>query len=554
MFKHIPLFTKLLIAFLIIGIIPTAAIGITRLSKINSTLSDQAFKKLDNIRAVKTRQLEQFFTERRSSLSEMAEVLKTSKGEMLKELRTAPKDSNVQIEEYLFERYVQENSCYDLFLIDPDGYCFYAVAKEAEYRENLISGKYKNTSLGQIIKEVLRTGDFVFSDMRPYAPNDGEPAFFMAQPVMRDGEIEFIIAQQLSLDSINNIMGRREGLGKTGESYLVGPDNLMRSDSYLDPINRSIIASFLNPAEGNIDTDATRQALSGKSGNSIIFNYNSDSVLSAHGPVRIWDTTWALMVEMSESEVFAASKMIKWVTMALAVLGTTVIIGIGLFITQSITVLITRTISRLPGAQERVRSVANQDALFVSKEPAGWQAERIRPLESASLPMAEIAASTYGDTDNATLTDRVAQQEEKVDIGERDDSMEEFRQAMEAINTSSNSVSKIMKDIEDTTTEKNNASRVLDGDEMTAKMKDLLTNITASSKRVSDLISEMANIDKEPSGAAEDVIPASSSDKESAHKDISPGGGGASCAKELSSKAETLKKVVADLKGIMKNS
>ena len=63
----------------------------------------------------------------------------------------------------------------------------------------------------------------------------GAPAaFMMAQ--MRDsaGALQGYVAFQMPLGKINEIMLRRHGMGKTGESYLVGQDGLMRSNSYLD--------------------------------------------------------------------------------------------------------------------------------------------------------------------------------------------------------------------------------------------------------------------------------------------------------------------------------
>ncbi len=65
---------------------------------------------------------------------------------------------------------------------------------------------------------------------------------------------------QLPMDAINQIMTERNGMGETGETYLVGPDKLMRSDSLLDPAH-TIKASFANPEKGRVDTEASREAL-----------------------------------------------------------------------------------------------------------------------------------------------------------------------------------------------------------------------------------------------------------------------------------------------------
>ena len=68
------------------------------------------------------------------------------------------------------------------------------------------------------------------------------------------------VAIQIPINQINQIMQERTGLGKTGETYLVGPDKLMRSDSFLDPKNHTVEASFARPETGKVDTEASRAA------------------------------------------------------------------------------------------------------------------------------------------------------------------------------------------------------------------------------------------------------------------------------------------------------
>ena len=66
-------------------------------------------------------------------------------------------------------------------------------------------------------------------------------------------------------------MHERTGMGKSGETYLVGSDHHMRSDSFLDTDNFSVIASFQqnNLAKSKMIEDA----LAGKSGSVIGSDY-----------------------------------------------------------------------------------------------------------------------------------------------------------------------------------------------------------------------------------------------------------------------------------------
>jgi methyl-accepting chemotaxis protein len=80
-------------------------------------------------------------------------------------------------------------------------------------------------------------------------------------------------------------------MGETGETYLVGSDNLMRSDSYLDPKHHSVVASFADPAKGKVETVAAKKALAGETGAEIVIDYNGNPVLSAFTPVTVGGTT-----------------------------------------------------------------------------------------------------------------------------------------------------------------------------------------------------------------------------------------------------------------------
>ncbi|MDT8298363.1 MAG: cache domain-containing protein, partial [Spirochaetaceae bacterium] len=207
--------------------------------------------------------------------------------------------------EDILTEYVETYGFYDLFLIHPNGHIFYSVAKEKDFGTNIISGEYADSPLGDAARSALDSKALTFADFRPYEPSDGEPASFLVQPMIHSGEVELLIGLQLSLDRINSIMQERSGMGETGETYLVGQDKLMRSDSYLDPVNHSVAASFARPETGSVDTDASREALGGVSGEQIVIDYNGNPVLSSYTDINVFGIEWALLSEIDEAEVRA---------------------------------------------------------------------------------------------------------------------------------------------------------------------------------------------------------------------------------------------------------
>ncbi|MEE4356829.1 MAG: methyl-accepting chemotaxis protein [Desulfococcaceae bacterium] len=255
---------------------------------------------------------------------------------------------------YFFARYKEIYGYYDLFLINPDGYCFYTVVREPDYQTNLLNGRFADSGLGRLTRNVLASGRFAFADFEPYEPSQYEPAAFIAKPLIRNGKTELVVALQISLDSISRIMNQRAGMLESGETYLVGSDSLMRSDSFLDPANYSVKASFANPDSGKVRTDASMNALSGKTGQESTFNYQKTPVLSSYTLLNVWDAKWALLAEVGRAEAFEALKNIRiW----LAILG---------FVSLALILLITFLAIRI--IIKPIRQVVEQFRLLATGE------------------------------------------------------------------------------------------------------------------------------------------------------------------------------------------
>ena len=207
-----------------------------------------------------------------------------------------------------YQEYIQHYGYYDLFLIQPDGNIFYSVKKDEAFQSNILNGPYASTNLAELIKRVARTHQYGFVDFAPYPPNNNEPAAFIAQPIKdQRGSTLLYIALEVPTEGISNIMDVRAGMGKTGESFLVGPDLRMRSNSYLDPINHNVKASLTGTVEANgMDLPIIHQALAGKSGTDLIMDYNGHSVLSSYDRIKFEDFSWAIVSEIDETEAFSS--------------------------------------------------------------------------------------------------------------------------------------------------------------------------------------------------------------------------------------------------------
>jgi len=203
-----------------------------------------------------------------------------------------------------FRKTLQSFGYHDVFLIDPAGNLLYTVVKEIDFATNLTAGQWQNSSLARAFQIAIRSPNpttLVFEDFEKYQPSNGAPAAFLAKPILDDNQQALgVLAIQLPTERLNKIMQVTSGMGKSGETYIVGPDLLMRSDSRFS--KKSTILKT------KVETSSVKNALNNEAGVHIVKDYRGISVLSAYIPLRVVDTNWAILAEIDEAEVLAPIK------------------------------------------------------------------------------------------------------------------------------------------------------------------------------------------------------------------------------------------------------
>jgi methyl-accepting chemotaxis protein len=219
-----------------------------------------------------------------------------------------------------FKPFVEVLGYEDALVADDYGRVLFSVANGAEVGEDIINGPLKDSSLGRAFAKAM-TGETAFSDFAPYPPLRGEPAAFVAAPI-RDhvGKVEAVGVLRVPRAQLAGIMAQRTGMGETGESFLVGGDELMRSDSFRAADTHSLRASFAAPQTGKVATQAAKSALSGATGTALTEDFRGVPVLSGFAPVAVGDVTWALLAETDQDEALAAADDLTLAALGLGVI------------------------------------------------------------------------------------------------------------------------------------------------------------------------------------------------------------------------------------------
>ena len=236
---------------------------------------------------------------------------------------------------------------YDVFLFDPAGDLVYTVFKELDFATNLVTGRWKDTGLGEAYRAAAAIGSddpSVYVDFAPYAPSHDAPASFIARPVFdAKGARIGVVAYQMPIGAINAIMQDAAGLGETGDAFVVGADGLMRTD-----VPRTEVDDILST---QVENAAVAAALAGGAAVGEFPDQAGTHIFTAARPLEFLGTRWAAVAREDSREVFA-----PLLTMRNAILlraGAVVLAGLVL------SLLVARNIVRpVTGVNQAMRRIA----------------------------------------------------------------------------------------------------------------------------------------------------------------------------------------------------
>jgi class 3 adenylate cyclase len=277
-----------------------------------------------------------------------------------------------------FRQIVQRFEFQDLLLLDTQGNVVYTAYKDIDLGTNILTGPFNTSLLRGAYEKAMASNsdDYIgMTDFEIYQPAEGQPTAWMVSPVTSNGRTEGVMALQFPITKVSRLMTfdkqwAASGMGDSGETYLAGPDDLMRSDSRLfvqDPARyKQEVVAAGTPSDvaelavrlgmttliQPVQNEATRAAQRGESGTTIARDYLGNETLQAYAPVVIANSGlhWVIVAKLDTAEAFAREAAFTR-TMVISTAATIFVVCLAAMIASHIFV---RPIRRLEAGTQRI--------------------------------------------------------------------------------------------------------------------------------------------------------------------------------------------------------
>lgn len=277
----------MIVYFLTISIISLYVVGRFSFYEASKALLNRTFDQLISIRVEKSNRLNDFFSQRNNDLDILAS--NTSVNNIFDCIYTHSlhKSSNGKCSlttepENFLKGFLEGNKFFsNIVFIDTTGNSF-SFDGNTFHQKHKYKKPFEISNIKDGIEESLQTKN--------------ENILTITKVIVRKNMIIGKIQLEMSKGFIDDIMlenNVHNGLGKSGETYLVGKDYLLRTSS-----------RFINNSAHKVkaETEAVNEALSGKTSTKIIKDYRGISVLSSYSPLNIKGLDWVIIAEIDEDE------------------------------------------------------------------------------------------------------------------------------------------------------------------------------------------------------------------------------------------------------------
>ncbi len=290
------------IGILFLFLLPMAVAAKFHAAQTEDAVTIAAFRELEMVRDLRIRQLEDFFEQQFRILDLLSHDART--------LAALQNPDGADASDWIHGFRTRLNLG-DLLLIDGKGRIRAHAAQESAGLQQHHDNKGLEGPLRRLFERIQgaeKPGQTPFiEDMALFPEGEASQPMLLAGRAVMQGDTSLgAVVMQLPLAQLNAIMQQREGMGRTGETYLVGPDKRMRSDSFLDPEGHSVRASLAGSLKKNgMDTTPVQAILKGEQGTMQNLDLTRSRTYTAYAPLEIASLKWGIIAEIDRMEVQA---------------------------------------------------------------------------------------------------------------------------------------------------------------------------------------------------------------------------------------------------------
>jgi signal transduction histidine kinase len=291
---------KLILVVLLACTGAIAIVGSYSFYTAKSSIMVRTFEQLTSVRTIKQRQVEQFFSDRlrETAMFASSHIIRQTTQILSHETnKIFPERESLNNSRQLFpeiqlnlKEYLDDGAyCQKLILVLPDG------AYVLLYNQGQVNDLIENIQfLEEIYIQTSQNRNGLIRDL--LQPLTETRRLIISAPVFNQGEIQAALLMEIANPAIDKLMFDKsglQGLGKTGETFLVGSDLLMRTPS-----------RFQNQQTPNtiVNTEATQLSMAGNHGTKVITDYRGIKVLSSFSKLNIPDLEWVICAEIDLKE------------------------------------------------------------------------------------------------------------------------------------------------------------------------------------------------------------------------------------------------------------
>jgi two-component system, NarL family, sensor kinase len=284
--KKLTISQKLILSYLLIGIFTVIIISFIFYLAFKNALTERTSAQLSSINVLKKARIEDYFLSRKKSFEVFIRKDEIEKAFICLE-KNGP--AGEQCKSYFdeLEKWEDDFDYKNMWMFNKD---FQPLNPDTSF----LSQKFISSPQIRSFLESA-SGGYIVKDFSKEIPGNDKVVLLVASPV-KNARMETIgmLLLQTDFKKIENILYERTGMGNTGESYIIGNDFYMRSQSRFFP--------KISPLKIKVQTEASINAFKDIDGIDIIKDYRNEPVFSAYRKLNIEGLDWVIISEIDMKE------------------------------------------------------------------------------------------------------------------------------------------------------------------------------------------------------------------------------------------------------------